>query len=340
MLLLENNQSNTEKSRRKMLLNIALILVAVCGLFAAALVFWLTQPLFLVGGAPKTARLAESENLKNHVRMLSETLAPRGESLSDNLNRKADYIRQEFEKTGAKVSEQVFTVNNVKYRNVIASIGTEPQGKIIIGAHYDTAGGHAGADDNSSGVAGLLELARLLRKADLLLQIELVAYALEEPPYFGTTKMGSYFHAKSLYDNGEKVRLMICLEMIGYFSDAANTQNYPVSVLGLLYPSKGNFVAVVGNFGNGLTTRQIKFEMQKAVETPVYSINAPAFIEGVDFSDHRNYWQFGYNAVMLTDTAFYRNKNYHTHQDTWEKLDYAQMARVVDATFAAVDSLK
>lgn len=270
--------------------------------------------------------------------MLSETLAPRGGKLADNLNKKAAFIRQEFEKTGAKVSEQVFTVGSEDYRNVIAVFGKESPERIVVGAHYDTAGGHPGADDNSSGTAGLLELARLLSNADLPLQVELVAYSLEEPPYFGTTKMGSYFHAKSLNDNNVKVRLMLCLEMIGYFSDAANTQDYPVSLMSLLYPSKGNFVAIVGNVENGLTVRNVKSEMLKSVTSPVYSINAPGFIEGIDFSDHRNYWQFGYNAVMITDTAFYRNKTYHTHQDTWEKLDYERMAQVVDATFTVVAS--
>lgn len=321
-----------------MLWQIVLFLLGVAVLLIGLSLFWITQPLIFYSQPRKAVLGSTPDNLKNDVRMLSETLAPRGERLADNLDKKAAFIREEFEKTGAKVSEQVFTVNGANYRNVIAIFGAESPERIVVGAHYDTAGGHPGADDNSSGVAGLLELARLLSKTELPVQVELVAYSLEEPPFFGTDKMGSYFHAKSLHEKNFKVRLMICLEMIGYFSDAANTQDYPISLLGLIYPSTGNYAAVVGNLGNGWTVRNIKSEILKSVTAPVYSINAPSFVEGVDFSDHRNYWQFGYNAVMITDTAFYRNKNYHTHNDTWEKLDYERMAQVVDATYAVVIS--
>jgi Zn-dependent M28 family amino/carboxypeptidase len=321
-----------------MLWQIVLFLLAASVSVVSIALFWITQPLVLYLQPSKAVSNASLDGLKNDVRMLSETLAPRGERLADNLDKKAAFIKQEFEKTGAKVSEQVFTVGSADYRNVIAVFGADSAERIVVGAHYDTAGGHAGADDNSSGVAGLLELARHLSKTDLSVQVELVAYTLEEPPYFGTNKMGSYVHAKSLQDAGAKVRLMISLEMIGYFSDAPDTQDFPVSFLSLFYPSKGNFAAVVGNLENGLTVRNIKSEMLKSVPTPVYSINAPSFVEGIDFSDHRNYWQFGYNAVMITDTAFYRNKNYHTHNDTWEKLDYERMAQVVDATYSVVIS--
>lgn len=200
----------------------------------------------------------------------------------------------------------------------------------------DAAWNFPAADDNASGIAGLIELAHLLVKTELKTKVELVAYALEEPPFFGGERMGSFIHAKSLKDNKVSVRLMIALEMIGYFSDAPNSQKYPVSLLGLLYPSNGNFIVVVGNFENVLTVRRIKSVMRDASDLPVRSINAPGTINGVDFSDHRNYWHFGYNAVMITDTAFYRNPNYHTAQDTAEKLDYNRMAQVVEAVFAAV----
>jgi Zn-dependent M28 family amino/carboxypeptidase len=195
------------------------------------------------------------------------------------------------------------------------------------------------ADDNASGVAGLIELAYLLAKEDLPLQIELVAYNLEEPPFFGTNQMGSFFHADNLKNQNAKVSLMICLEMIGYFSDEPNSQDFPVSLMSLFYPSKGNFIAVVGNLNNGFTVRKFKAEMLKTHDLLVYSINAPPFLPGVDFSDHSNYWNFGYNALMITDTAFYRNENYHSAQDTWEKLDYSRMAQVVESTFNAIKEI-
>ncbi|MBC7798620.1 MAG: M28 family peptidase [Pyrinomonadaceae bacterium] len=267
---------------------------------------------------------------------MSENLSPQKIGFLDSLDKKADYIKSEFEKSGAQISEQTFTVDGKVYRNVIADFGANDKEKIIVGAHYDTAKDFSGADDNSSGIAGLIELSRLLSQTELPLQIELVAYALEEPPYFATQQMGSFIHADSLKKQNANVRLMICLEMIGYFTDENDSQNYPVSLLKLFYPSKGNFIVVVGSFGNGLTTRRLKASMISGVDLPIYSINAPDFVNGVDFSDHRNYWKLGYNAVMITDTAFYRNKNYHSNNDTSEKLDYPRMAKTIEATFAAI----
>ncbi|MEP6925769.1 MAG: M28 family peptidase [Pyrinomonadaceae bacterium] len=336
MNILENKLWQNENTRRKKLWHIALTLVTFSFVIVTALLLWVIQPLIFSAKSVQLTLNSEPERLKSDVRMLSEILAPHGESLADNLNKKAEYIKSEFEKTGAKIFEEKFIVDGSEYRNIGVSFGKDSIERIVIGAHYDTAGEHAGADDNSSGVAWLMELARLLTHSNLSIHVELVAFALEEPPYFGTTKMGSFVHAKFLHDTGVKIRLMLCLEMIGYFTDEPNSQDYPISVFGIFYPSKGNFVAVVGNFRNGLTTRNIKNEMQKAVDIPIYSINAPTFVEGIDFSDHRNFWHFGFNAVMITDTAFYRNKNYHTPADTWEKLDYFRMAKVVDATYTVI----
>ena len=171
------------------------------------------------------------------------------------------------------------------------------------------------------------------------MRVELVAFSLEEPPYFGTTGMGSSVHAESLRKQNIRVRAMFSLEMIGYFSDAPNSQRFPVGVLSALYPSTGNFVSVVGRLSDWSLVRRTKASMRKASSLPVYSINAPSFVPGVDFSDQRNYWHAGYSALMITDTAFYRNSNYHTAQDTAEKLDYKRMALVVEGVYAAVIDL-
>jgi Zn-dependent M28 family amino/carboxypeptidase len=148
--------------------------------------------------------------------------------------------------------------------------------------------------------------------------------------------MGSFVHAKSLKGENAVLRLMISLEMIGYFSDEPNSQSFPISVMSLFYPSRGNFIAVVGNFGNFSIVRKVKSTMLGQNELPIRSINAPASIPGVDFSDHRNYWAFGYDAVMITDSAFYRNPNYHTGADTPEKLDYNRMSKVVEGVYYTV----
>jgi Zn-dependent M28 family amino/carboxypeptidase len=193
-----------------------------------------------------------------------------------------------------------------------------------------------GADDNASGVAGLLELAPLLSNSEFPIQVELVAYTLEEPPFFRSEAMGSAVHAASLKRQGVVVRAMFSLEMIGYFSDEPSSQKFPNPLLKLFYPSRGNFIAVVGNFGQIGLVRKVKRAMRATTLLPVHSITAPGWLPGIDFSDHLNYWQQGYPAVMITDTSFYRNEHYHTAEDTLEKLDYNRMAKVVQSMHATI----
>lgn len=316
-----------------MLLIVLAFLLLLIGLW-----FWVTQPLF-ASATPSSERTVEPARLEAHVRKLSVELSPRDENHIENLDRAAAYIKNEFSQTTASVSEQPYRVQGKSYRNVIAEFGPNSEERIVIGAHYDAAGPLPGADDNASGVAGLIELARLLARQPPSMRVELVAFSLEEPPYFRTTGMGSSVHAQSLRKQNIRVRAMFSLEMIGYFSDAPNSQRFPMPFLSALYPSTGNYIAVVGRLSDWSLVRRTKSSMRKASPLPVYSINAPSFVPGVDFSDQLNYWHAGYGALMITDTAFYRNVNYHTAQDTAEKLDYKRMALVVEAVYAAVVDL-
>jgi peptidase M28-like protein len=315
-----------------------LLVVLILLLVLIAVWFWVTQPL-LSRAKPSSKRTVDPSRLEAYVRKLSTEMGPRDERHPDNLDQVAAYIKNEFSQTGAFVSEQVYRVEGQYYRNIIAHLGPETEERIIVGAHYDTCGPLPGADDNASGVAGLLELARLLKPQELKVRVELVAFSTEEPPYFGTTGMGSYVHADSLRQQNVRVRAMFSLEMIGYFSDAPNSQHFPIGFLNAFYPSTGNYITVVGRLSDGLLVRRTKAAMRNAAPLPVYSINAPQFVTGVDFSDQRNYWHAGYNAVMITDTAFFRNLNYHTEQDTAEKLDYRRMAMVVEGVYATVSEL-
>jgi Zn-dependent M28 family amino/carboxypeptidase len=318
-------------------------MVMLCVLLGFVLIafagwFWMTQPL-LTKPSSLSARVVEPALLQQHVIKLSQELGPRDEGHIENLDRVSAYIKDEFQKTNARVSEQPYRVEGKSYLNVIAQFGPTTGKRIVIGAHYDTAGPLPGADDNASGVAGLLELARLLGKQPPAVLVELVAFTLEEPPYFRTTGMGSSVHAKSLRDQQVEVIAMISLEMIGYFSDSEGSQHFPSAILQAFYPSRGDFISVVGRVADGLITRRIKAAMLQTASLKVYSINAPAFIPGIDFSDQLNYWQAGYRAVMVTDTAFYRNLNYHTANDTADKLDYKRMALVVEGVYTAVVAL-
>jgi hypothetical protein len=269
--------------------------------------------------------------LKAHVLGLTSTSAPRNYQNIQALEEASVYIEKELDSIGYKHRQQSFMSNKKTYHNIIAFYGDTTKPRIVIGAHYDVCDEQMGADDNASGVAGLIELARRFKsKGDTLEHcLEFVFYTLEEPPYFRTKAMGSYVHAKSMADAKVDVRLMVSLEMIGYFSDEKNSQHYPLPILRWLYPNEGDFIAVVSKNGNRGISRKFKKGIRRGSELPVEMLIAPPALAGVDFSDHLNYWFFGFTALMITDTAFMRNANYHTAGDTPETLDYKRMAEVV-----------
>lgn len=323
------------KARRTRVLLITLLLVAS---IAAAIAALITQPMW---AGPKASALptVDPERLRRHVTALSVTFAPRDYTHVENLDRAGAYIREQFRQAGGEISEQAFVVDSQHYRNIIARFGPESAERTVVGAHYDVCGPYPGADDNASGIAGLIELAYLLGKQKPQTRVELVAYTLEEPPFFRTEQMGSAVHAESLREANAKLRAMLCLEMIGYFSDEPNSQEYPLAGLKALYPNKGNFIALVGTLDEIALLRRVKRAMIAASDLPLRSINAPRSLEGVDFSDHLNYWNRDFPALMITDTAFYRNKRYHHPEDVLDTLDFNRMAKVVQQVDAAVIEL-
>lgn len=279
----------------------------------------------------QTAVKLTAERLETHVRILSEDFAPRDYKHPENLAKSANYIRSQWEGMGLQTEEQNFIVDGKPYKNIITHFpaGTDDvKGKLVLGAHYDAAWNFPGADDNASGTAGLIETARLLKANPPNRPITLVAYSLEEPPFFGSENMGSYVHAKSEKDAGSDIDLMISIEMIGYFSDEKGSQEYPLRLLELYYPDQGNFIGIIDRMTSD-RGRAVKKQMRKHISVPVHSINAPIIVQGIEYSDHRNYWEFGYDAIMISDTSFYRNKAYHKETDTADRLDYYKMAHVV-----------
>jgi len=281
----------------------------------------------------------DSARLKAHVLKLTNDYFPRSHRDTENLDRCAQYILAHFKKAGADTSLQEFTVRGKKYQNVIGFFGDKTGERIVIGAHYDAYINKPGADDNASGVSGLIEIAYLIGKEKIDTGVEVVAYCLEEPPFFDTEDMGSAYHARLLHDQKVRIKCMIALEMIGYFSSEPGSQLYPIPALKIFYPNKGNFIAIVGRLDQRKIVKKIKGRMKGATDLPVYSINAPLFVNGIDFSDHRNYWNLGCDAVMITDTAFYRNRAYHEHGDTAERLNYELMGKAVIQVFEAIKGL-
>jgi Zn-dependent M28 family amino/carboxypeptidase len=286
-----------------------------------------------------TGGAADARRLERDVRAIVSDFGPRDHGHPENLERVAAYIEAGLAAAGARIESQRYEVGGRAYRNVVASLGPASGERIVVGAHYDTFGPQPGADDNASGVAGLIELGRLLAPVPLRVRVDLVAFTLEEPPLFRSEFMGSAVHARSLRKEGVALRGMIALEMIGFFRDEPGTQRYPSQVLSWTYPSRGNFIGVVGNLGSAMLVRKVAHAMRGASAVPVEALASPRFVTGVDFSDHASYWDAGYDAVMITDTAFFRNEHYHTMTDTPDRLDYARMAQVVQGVRAAVLAL-
>ena len=286
------------------------------------------------------AQSADTSLIRTHIETLTQAEESRNYYNRKGLDNAAAYIHSVFKTYTDSVHYQTFEASHNTFQNVIAVFGN-PTGKtIVVGAHYDVYDEFPGADDNASAVAGLLEIARMLSsQTNLKYRFELVAYTLEEPPAFRTGAMGSYIHAKSLKDNNIDVYGMVCLEMIGYFSDEPGSQNYPLSFLKWIYGDKGDYIALVSRFGKGKFARRFTRNFAKSKKIKTAKATLPARVPGVDFSDHFNYWNFGYSALMITDTAFYRNGNYHQPTDTIETLDLERLGKVAEATFVALMKL-
>ncbi|MDG1429329.1 MAG: M28 family peptidase [Crocinitomicaceae bacterium] len=256
------------------------------------------------------------------------------------LNAVRDYIVDEFSTHADVTYRQDYLVNGVTYSNVIALVGDTTLPRIIVGAHYDVCENQHGADDNGTGVVGLFQaLEQLKDYSSEDYCIEFVAYTLEEPPFFRTTKMGSYIHAKSLHARGIEVHGMLSLEMIGYFSTEKKSQHYPIGILKLFYGGKGDYITVVRKMNKGKFARKFsrKYKHSKTIKTKKFT--APQSLPGIDFSDHLNYWALGYDAIMLTDTAFFRNANYHQGTDTIDTIDFDRMAKVIDGLVNTLELL-
>ncbi|MEW6009555.1 MAG: M20/M25/M40 family metallo-hydrolase [Candidatus Omnitrophota bacterium] len=277
-----------------------------------------------------------ADNLRNTVKYMSADIGMRDYLNYDNLQKTADFILKSFNDMGYETEIQQYSVDKQVFKNIIAKkVNTNPRGfTIVVGAHYDSCY-NPGADDNASGIAGLIELARTLKDKKLKCDIEFIAFVNEEPPFFMTDNMGSRIFAKLAKREREPILAAIILESIGYYSDELNSQDY-IAPLGLLYPNKGNFIAVVGNIPSARTVLSIASSFRKNCALPLEYLISPPFLPAVDFSDHWSFWKEGFRAVMITDTAFLRNPNYHTHKDLYNTIDYKRMALVIKGVRAAI----
>ncbi len=310
---------------------IRLILFAL--VLLGAMFFSLRMPGSSFSGSlpPLTAQESQTaELLKRHVYSLARDIGPRNIWRDSSLSTTALYLEEVLAGLGYAVRKQEFSAYNVTAVNLEVEItgSLQPEEIVVVGAHYDTVSGCPGANDNGSGVAALLELARLLADARPLRTIRLVAFANEEPPFFFSKDMGSGHYAALSRKRQEKIMAMLSLETMGYYRDEPGSQHYPF-LFSLFYPNTANFIGFVGNGHSRHLVRQAIGSFRRHTRFPSQGLAAPSFITGVGWSDHWSFWQEGYPAIMVTDTAFYRYAPYHTPADTAEKLDYERMARVV-----------
>jgi Zn-dependent M28 family amino/carboxypeptidase len=278
--------------------------------------------------------------VRGHVQQLAGVIGGRSLERPGSMDTAAEYLRAEWERQGYAVQVSRYTVGGQQVANLAVEVPGRQSELVIVGAHYDTCLAYPGADDNASGVAALLELSRRLRGATPDRTVRFVAFANEEPPHFKDPEaMGSSVYAQKLRAEGREVAAMLSLESIGYFSDEPGSQRYP-SIVAPLYPSVGNFVAVVGKNRSRPLVRAVVEGLERHGPVPVESIAAPGSITGIDWSDHWSFWEAGWPAaVMITDTAVFRNPNYHESTDTPDTLDYERLAWVVVALEGTIREL-
>ncbi|MBI5585350.1 MAG: M20/M25/M40 family metallo-hydrolase [Deltaproteobacteria bacterium] len=271
-------------------------------------------------------------NLYRHVHFLSVTIGDRYLWKENSLDRTAEYIEAQWAGAGYPVRRQSFACYGKTVGNLLIEKPGREKGLIVVGAHYDTVPGTPGADDNASGVAVLLELARLLQGRSSRKTLLLVAFVNEEPPFFGSKNMGSMVCAGDLKERGARVEAMLSLEMLGYFGKGY-LQRFPLPGMELFYPRTGNFLAVVGNFASRREVSRIRRGINKFSRIQIRSLTAPEFFGGINLSDHSSFWAHGFPAVMVTDTSFFRNRHYHQESDTIDTLNFDQMAEVVKGLY-------
>jgi Zn-dependent M28 family amino/carboxypeptidase len=318
------------KATGPVIILIVLLLIAV--LLAAA---WYSKR-FRARTPTAEAPMAESADpeqarrLEEDVRMLAARIGERNMWHPGNLEQAARHIESQLAATGCTVESQTYRLQGRSVRNIVAEIRgrKRPEEIIVIGAHYDSVFGSPGANDNATGVAVLIELARTLCSDRPRRTLRLVAFVNEEPPFFKTGDMGSRVYARQAKQQGEQIVAMVSLETLGYYSEAAGSQAFPFPLLRFFYPTRANFIAFVANFRSRALLQQALKAFRANSAFPAEGLVAPEWLIGVDWSDHWSFWRSGYPAIMITDTALFRYRHYHMPGDTPDKVDFQALARV------------
>ena len=326
---------------RRFLLGCLWITLAVSAIISLLWVFGIRMPgkNILKAAELSPAEIVLREELRADVQKLAGEIGERNMHHYPQLMAAADFIEKSFSSAGLQPRRDTYQLNDLPCHNIETEIHGASRQIIVIGAHYDSVLGAPGANDNGSGMAAVLALARRLAKKQPSQTLRFVAFVNEEPPYFQTSQMGSLVYASRCKARGDQISAMISLETIGYFSDAPDSQVYPSPLLGAFYPRVGNFIGFVGNIDSRRLVRRALSSFRRAERLPSEGAAVPAFIPGVAWSDHWSFWQQGYPAIMITDTAPFRYPHYHALTDTPDKLNYDRFALVVSALENVIEDL-
>ena len=290
-------------------------------------------------------QVALREELRRDVQTLAGDIGERNFQRYTELQASADFIEQSFKSAGFTPRRDSYELRGRSFDNIEAELRGTGTEIVLVGAHYDSVIGSPGANDNASGAAALLALARRFAAKKPAHTLRFVAFVNEEPPFFQTGQMGSQIYAGRCKARGDRIVSMLSLETIGYFSDAPRSQTYPVPALGVFYPKTANFIGIVGNVPSRALVRRAMKSFRQHAQIPCEGAALPAFIPGIGWSDQLGFWQNGYRGIMITDTALFRYPHYHLESDTPDKLDYDRFTRVVGgvervvAEFAGVPAL-
>jgi Peptidase family M28 len=279
------------------------------------------------------------DELRANVDVLGSQIGERNVNHYPQLQAAAEFIENSFVRAGLQPHRDTYTLTSFPCHNIVAEITGSSAEIVVIGAHYDSVFGAPGANDNGSGVAAMLALARRFARRSMSKTLRFVAFVNEEPPFFQTEQMGSFVYASRCKQRGDKIAAMVSLETIGYFSDAPHSQSYPAPGLDFLYPTTGNFIGFVGDLRSRALLRRALSIFRAQEKLPSEGAALPAFIPGVSWSDQWSFWKNGYPAIMVTDTAPFRYRPYHEPTDTPDKLDYDRFALVVSGIEKVIDDL-
>jgi Peptidase family M28 len=333
----------------RLLFSVLRIAIAVAAILTLLWWFGMRMPgkSVLKAGALSPDEVVLREELRADVQKLAGEIGERNMWHYAQLNAAADFIQDSFSRSGLRPRRDTYQLHGEPCHNIEVEIPGGLQGAavsspppiIIIGAHYDSVFGSPGANDNGSGVAAMLALARRFASAKPKHILRFVAFVNEEPPYFLSDEMGSFIYASRCNARGDKISAMISLETIGHFSDAPDSQTYPAAGLGLFYPKVGNFIGFVSNVQSRALLRRVIGLFRKHAKIPSEGAALPGFIPGVSWSDQRSFWRHGYPGIMITDTALFRYPYYHSSSDTPDKLDYDRFTLVVSGIEKVIEDL-